>query len=250
MELSARPIFILGAPRSGTTLMRSIIDAHPNIFCPPWETGLFVRLDEMLNGDLPKIMQAEAPHFPLCREELINWARRTCDDLMGLFAAKAGKPRWAEKTPAHVYNMRLIGEVVPECQFIHMIRNGYEVVRSLQNMHWAPRQIGWSTERWTTSVAAGRECGAELGTARYLEVRYEDLTKRCEPTLRTLCEFLGEPFDGQMLGFNRPENNSWGAERKAVQDKPVNKHRDLGLLARLVFRLRAGALQRELGYRS
>ena len=71
MTLSTKPVFIIGAPRSGTTLMRSIVDAHPQLFCPPWETGIFVRLEQMLNGDLPTIMRTEAPHFPVTREDLV-----------------------------------------------------------------------------------------------------------------------------------------------------------------------------------
>lgn len=248
MTLSERPVFIVGAPRSGTTLMRSIIDAHPNIFCPAWETGLFVHFDEMLYGDLVKVMRDEGTAFPLSRADVLAWARRSAEEMMGLFAVKARKSRWAEKTPAHVYNMRLITEVFPECQFIHMIRNGYEVVRSLQSMPWAPRRIGWSTDRWVTSVAAGRECGAELGAKRYIEVRYEALTKRAEPTLRNLCDFLAEPFAPSMLAFDRAENNSWGATQRPLQDKPVNKHRELRPFERLVFRSRGGGLQRELGY--
>jgi hypothetical protein len=228
--------------------MRSILDAHPNVFCPAWETGVFVHFDEMLRGDLLKVMRAEGEHFPLAHADLVAWVRRCTEDLMGLFAAKAKKPRWAEKTPAHVYSMRLIAETFPDSQFVHMIRDGYEVVRSLQNMSWAPRQIGWSTERWIGSVRAGRECGAELQPGRYIEVRYEDLTKKPDATLRQLCEFLGEPFAEQMLAFDRPENNSWGAKQQPLQDKPVNKYRGLGPLERLKFRLRAGALQRELGY--
>src|SRR5487761_1561888 len=93
MKLSSRPIFIVGAPRSGTTLMRSMIDAHPDIFCPAWETGLFVHFDEMLNGDLLKGMRAEGPRFPLSRPGRLDWVRRSARDLMGLFAAKPGKPR-------------------------------------------------------------------------------------------------------------------------------------------------------------
>ena len=74
--------------------------------------------------------------------------RRSTEDLISLFVSKAGKPRWAEKTPAHVFHMDLIHEVFPRAQFIHMIRNGRDVVRSLQNMAFAPREIRWSSRRW------------------------------------------------------------------------------------------------------
>jgi hypothetical protein len=250
MGLEERPVFIVGAPRSGTTLMRSIIDAHPNIFCPVWETGLFVHLDRMLNGDLHIVMKEEGERFPLSRADLIAWARQAALDLVRRFGSKTNKSRWAEKTPAHVHHIRLICELFPDAQFIHMIRSGYEVVRSLQNMPWAPRRIRWSIGTWVDSVHAGREAAQALRPSQYTEVRYEDLTREPEQLLRQLCDFLGEPFAPQMLEFHKAEKNTWKADLKPIQKKPVNTYPDLGFWHRLIFSHRAGPLMRELGYSS
>src|SRR5258708_2945408 len=118
---SQKPIFIVGSPRSGTTLMRSILDSHPNIFCPSWETGLFVHLSARLNGDLVKIMQKAGAGFPLPRGQLVAWVRRAALELFAEFGSQSGKSRWAEKAPAHVHHMAFIREVFPDAQFVHMI---------------------------------------------------------------------------------------------------------------------------------
>ncbi len=125
--------------------MRSILDAHPNIFCPHWETGVFVYLDMIVNRDVKKILEKEK-NFPLGRQDLIAWVRHCTENLIERFATEVEKPRWAEKTPAHVFHMDLIHEAFPRAQFIHMIRNGRDVVRSLQNMAFAPRKIRWSSQ--------------------------------------------------------------------------------------------------------
>jgi len=246
--LPTAPIFVVGSPRSGTTLMKSILDAHPRIFCPTWETGLFVSFEAQLNGDLRKLMNEGDP-FPLDRAAMCQWARDSVELLFERLRKHSGKPRWAEKTPAHVLSMDLIAEVYPEAQFIHIIRNGYEVVRSLQNMPWAPRRIKWSIARWMDSVRAGRQSGAKLAPGHYHELRYEDLTKQPEPVVRAICDFLGEEFDSQMLDFHKPRNNSWSAEFKPIQDRPVNKYQELGWLERRIFEHRAKPLMKELSYR-
>lgn len=243
------PIFVVGSPRSGTTLLRSILDAHPRICLPTWETGLFDRLSQIVNGDFSKPRGREHNYAKLERPALIAWFRRCADDLMSTLTQAVGKPRWGEKTPSHVYHMDLIHEVYPHAHFIHIIRDGRAVVRSLQNVEWNPGGLRWAIGRWVTSVRAGRESGARLPRGQYLEIRYEALTTDSEATIRTVCQFLGEPFAEQMLEFNRPNNNSWCVRQEPLQEKPLNKYRSLGLLERLAFHFSACDLQRELGYR-
>ncbi len=246
--LDDRPVFIVGAPRSGTTLTCSLLDAHPHLFCPEWETGVFELFERLLEGDLRKIIKKRR-NFPLAHDEMVDWARESVLALFGRFAERCGKRRWAEKTPAHVFHIPLIHRIFPRAQFVHIIRNGYEVVRSLQNVHWGPRQIRWSADRWVDSVRAGKKAGAELPAGLYHELRYEQLTADPEPMVRAICEFLHEPFVPAMLEFHRPENNSWRSESQPIQANPINKYKELGFVERFVFRRRAGRLMRELGYR-
>lgn len=248
IRLSDRPVFVVASPRSGTTLMCQMLDAHPNLFAPYWETGLFVRFAEMMSNHLAWIFKEHRASMPLEREDVIAWIRESVQGLFARFAAACGKSRWAEKTPAHVFHMDLIHEVFPGAQFIHMIRNGRDVVRSLQNMPWAPRQIRWSARRWVDSVRAGRDYGRRLPAGQYTEIRYEELVAEPEQTIRRLCEFLGEPYSERMLAFHEPANNSWNYPFRPLEPGPISTYRPLRLVEGLVFRRYAGILMRELGY--
>jgi len=129
-----------------------------------------------------------------------------------------------------------------------MLRNRRDVVRSLQNMSWAPRKIRWSIRRWIDSVQAGRAFGSKLPPNQYCEIRYEDLIGQPEATLRRLCEFLGESFAPQMLASHEPRNNSWNYAFKPLQSTPVGKYRNLNLVERVLFNRLAGPLMRALEY--
>ncbi len=226
-----------------------MLDAHPNICCPNWEVGLFLHFKSMIEGDLANHLRREN-ELAVTRTDVVSWMRRSFDDLMQDLTKPAKKPRWAEKTPGHVFCMNLITEVYPESQFIHIIRDGRQVIRSLQNMSWAPQDITWSCNRWVNSICRGREAGMTLPPTRYVELRYENLISHPESELRVLCDFLGERYSESMLAFHKPENNSWGIARQAVQKKAVNKgkYRELNRKELQVMKKIASELLDELGY--
>jgi hypothetical protein len=241
-----RPIFIVGSPRSGTTLMRSLIDAHPSIFCPPCETFLFTNLNATFNGH---IWKDHYEQLPFSRSALIQWFRNYVLELFANLSLRAGKMRWAEKTPSHVLFLQFIDEVFPDSQVIHMIRNGYDVVRSLKNIHWAPRDVRVNSREWIRHVKGGQRYGKQLSENRYIEVRFEKLLNDPEAVLKRLCIFLGEPYDPKMLDFHKPENNSWGIRLSPLKKKvETGKNKDLSLFERYRFKKLAGDLMKELGY--
>jgi len=179
----------------------------------------------------------------------VQWMRRSVDDLVQILTRSSSKPRWGEKTPSHVFHINLIHEVYPGAQFVHIIRDGREVVKSLMNANWSPRQIKWSVDRWTNSVEAGRRDGQKLPKGLYSEIRYEHVTSDPKSAMTELCEFLKEEFNAVMLDFHRPENNSWGIQQQAVSVQPLNKaYRSLNWIERIVLNKRAGSLLKELGY--
>lgn len=225
-----------------------MLDAHPNIACPTWETGLFDRMNAFVTGDFER-PRVEDNFCTLPRAEVVAWMHRCADDLMGHLVARTGKRRWGEKTPAHVFHISLIDEVYPGSQFVHIIRDGRDVVRSLLNTPWAPGGVHWCACRWRDSVTAGREAGDRLGPARYLELRYEELTSTPRPVLERLCAFLGEPLAESMLEFHKPENNSWGLATRGIQKRPINQYRQLRLHEKLRLQWDAGGLLKQLGYR-
>ena len=251
MNPAIRPIFVIGSPRSGTTLLRTILDAHPNIVSPQWETGLFIAFDSILNGQVAKLMNARSD-FPIERADLVRWARECTLDLSKPFGTQSVKPRWAEKTPGHVFKVELIREVFPDAQFIHIIRNGSDVVKSLINRSWAPqgrlKSIRWAAKQWVDSVRAGRESGANLPSDVFYEIRYEQLLAEPNASIQRLCKFLDEPFVREMLEFHNLDRNHDLPELAPIQSTSLGQYSKLGILQTLIFKKLAGRMMRELNY--
>jgi protein-tyrosine sulfotransferase len=204
----AAPIIVGGCPRSGTTLMRVILDTHPNICCGP-ESGLFVPRWPSLKK-LPQRFGMPANTV----QALFTVSRSQAwfiDEFFKLYCAMRDKATWAEKTPANVNQLDFIFAHFPKARFIHVIRDGRDTVCSLRTH---PRHkivngeliklntrhpIEPCAARWVNDVSAGRRY---RGDARYFEIRYEDLVGNPRATLERAFAFLGEPFDERVLEFH------------------------------------------------
>jgi Sulfotransferase family len=209
--------FIVGVGRSGTTLLRLMLDAHPDLAIPP-ETHFVPELIELFEADddagpeqVVEIIK-EGRHwgdFDLDPDALTDRilaaepldAAAAIRAFFELYAEREGKPRWGDKTPIYVKRMREIEDVIGEARFVHLIRDGRDVALSRAGRalrHAAP--MPKVARRWKRRILNAREQGAQLG--HYLELRYEDLILDTEPTLRAVCEFIELPWDERMLSYH------------------------------------------------
>jgi hypothetical protein len=119
----------------------------------------------------------------------------------GQWAAHAGKPRYADKTPMHVSHLPRLARMFPEARFVHLVRDGRDVALSYCTVEWGPATVTEAALLWRRRVAAGRRAGRRLGPGRYREVRYEDLVAEPERVVRELCAFLDLAWDDTLLRY-------------------------------------------------
>jgi len=220
------PIFVVGHPRSGTTLLRLMLDAHPRIVIPP--EGHLVSLltrAERKYGDLRDERNFTAlVDRILGKERMQEWrldpedARRRClagerspagvlAALMSIWLERSGKPRWGEKTPGTYRFLPEVARWFPRSQIVHIVRDGRDVAVSCLTPPFSDQydkgNVYEVAARWRDALRCGRRAAAALGPARYHELRYEDLTADPESRLREICAFLREDFEPVMLQYHR-----------------------------------------------
>jgi hypothetical protein len=220
------PIFVGGLHRSGTTLMRQILNSHPHIACGP-ESDLFQdngleRIYTDLRAIWPTIL---SPHYAFDPHLVDQVMAALMHSIFMPYCQQQGKPRWAEKTPKNILVIDTLFAWFPAAQFIHMIRDPRDAFCSVRERaaknkkpRWAamtPEQTAISWCRRINSGVAWRE-----HPERYHEVRYEDLVSQPEATLRPLFAFLGEPWEASVLEHHPTFSTSvgrWQRELSAAE---------------------------------
>jgi hypothetical protein len=207
--------FVVGVRRSGTTLLRLMLDAHPELAIPP-ETHFVPDLIEAAGeqGTSPqRLAEMVVTHprwgdFHLDAGELRDRFQALEQPTPGavlrafytLYAEREGKSRWGEKTPGYVRYMQTIERVLPEARFIHLIRDGRDVALSILSQDMGIDRVAKAAKNWKNLIERARDQAHDLN--HYLEVRYEDLVLETEPTLRRVCEFCELPWDPAVLEYH------------------------------------------------
>jgi hypothetical protein len=234
---------IVGAPRSGTTLLRFMLDAHPDLAIPP-ETGFLVlaagfEQSADLRQQFFDALTAFPPDAPawddygLSRDRFWSVLQGTvpfsvADGYRAFYRAYAerfGKRRWGDKTPMYCQHLLDIDRLLPEAHFIHVIRDGRDVALSLRQTWFSPgHNIEFLAEHWRTSVSTAREQGA--GCGHYIEVRFEELIRDSHAVLQRLCDFLDLPYSDVMLDYPRrvPGRLTEHRDRRRVDGSLVVSH--------------------------
>src|SRR4051794_19699469 len=212
--MAESPIFVVGYQRSGTTLLQSLLGAHPRIAAPP-ELHFILRVAYFGDyfGDLPDdetlrraLQGALTPPVDILAEcgfdEAALFARAAAGPrtYAGLFAAimdeyaeRNGKERWAEKTPSQRPDD--IWNLFPDALVVHIVRDAREVVASSVDMPWERRRAAAIARDLRHFTLESVERGRRAGAGQYLQVRYEDLTRAPEAVLRLICTFVGEDYE-------------------------------------------------------
>lgn len=219
------PLFVVSAPRSGSTLLRLILDTHPHIAVPPpgWlfdlvfpylysygdlgrEANLLALAEDMLATPTVKKWPVS-----ITAAELVAQAEEK--SFAGLYAAlhrayakPGGKRRWGEKTPRNGFWMDEIHALFPDARFIHIVRDGRDMAIDISDSILLPYSVYSGANLWQRYVLAIRESMRRLPADACIEIRYEDLCAAPEETIRKLCAFLGEAFDPAMLTPNRSKS--------------------------------------------
>ncbi|HEV8610776.1 MAG TPA: sulfotransferase [Thermoanaerobaculia bacterium] len=220
-------LFLVGCPRSGTTLLQRMLDSHPDLavandshFVPRAVARCGAKEDVPLTDELVDRVLRYRRFVRLGVSEAAGRAAasraRTYSEFVSeLYSEHArlhGKDLAGEKTPDYVRYLPLLHALFPRARVIHIVRDGRDV--ALSTLEWASEEKGpgkfalWREEPvgvcalwWRWQVDSGRREGARLGSELYREVRYEDLVADPEATLRSLAGFLDLPFAPEMVSF-------------------------------------------------
>ena len=208
--------FIVGCDRSGTTLLRALLDGHPSVAAPPESHFIPTILSTWPEGpvdpDAFVDILRQQPRFSLWQvtlpraRQLAAAAPDAIDALKALFQEQASTCRkkiWMDKTPGNALHVPRLAASFDSAIFVHLVRDGRDVALSLVAQEFGPTSIGGAALYWRKRVTAAAAAGRELPDGRYLEVRYEDLVDRPREVLQRILDLVGLDFDEQMLDVGR-----------------------------------------------
>jgi hypothetical protein len=238
MSQTERPIFIVGCPRSGTTMLQLMLHAHPRIAIPPETRFLMAAYDARCDfGDLGEqanrlalarwIVDRKKTRFAdlgLDKHQVIDEivaGPPTLGSALGIvlraYATRFGKPRWGDKRPGYFQRIPALMRMFPDAQIIQLIRDGRDCVASLKEMDWYKQDTHHALSTWVESIEAGERAAKSLGPGSYYRMYYENLINDPATELKALCAFLQEDYDpsmcepGQVAAVAVPGRKVWHA---------------------------------------
>ncbi len=270
------PFFIVGFQRSGTTLLRLMLDSHPEVAIPLDTTGLWDRYERKLHeygsledganrrrlvADLLQEERIQLWEVPLTEDAVLaGWQRPgyagAVDAFYRCYAAAKGKRLWGDKDPGNMTRLDQLHRWFPESRVIHIIRDGRDACLSLRKQSFGSGDILGCAASWREEVTWVRRMGGLLG-GRYFELRYEDLLAEPERVLQDICGFLALPFEASMLEYHRRIGDSIPDSKRHIWpliDRPPQKEntgkwrKEMSHGLRVCFEKRAGDLLESLGY--
>jgi hypothetical protein len=225
---TAPPIFVIGCQRSGTSLLRRVLDSHPRIACPP-ESKFILPLQQLVRD--PQALQG-LDSMGFAREIVMSRLREFVTSFFQDYVQIKGKARWADKTPNYVDCLQFLDELFSgEAHYIVIVRHPFDVCLSFEH---AASKSGKPMPAIETYVAETDDFRAGVcsfwntqnlkivgfvhhAASRVISLDYETLTSHPEPVLRQMFGFLGEPWTPRVLDYGRFSHDHGFEDRKIEQ---------------------------------
>lgn len=236
MRKNYSPVFIVGCARSGTTLLRNLLNSHPEIKFPPESHFIldFYHLfgDPKTEKDVIRILDHIKKHkrfkkFEICinKGEVKDIRRYSelIDYIYTKFIGKYDAKRWGDKTPLYVLDLKLLVKLFSNAKIIHIIRDGRDVADSIIKTYFGPNNTYLAAKYWKKHVEAGNSQGQSLGTSRYKEIKYEDLLNNSEQTLRSVCSFINIKYNKRINKVS-PSYSTEKHRKFLKRARPHNPH--------------------------
>ncbi len=228
-----RKLFIIGCPRSGTTLLQQVLTRHPEVVIPP-ETAFFNKLLSrwpgryrrqlaQINSDL-EISLTHARRPGTARETVALY-----NEMATAYATRTGRPDalwFGEKTPNHLRHARTIASLFTDARFVLIYRDGRDVAISLSGVPWAPAHPVVNFGIWLQAIRRQNDL-LDRPPVPMLPIRYEDLVESPEVEVRRIVEFLELEFRGELLvpGDGPQGIPDWERDWKGYAHEPIRRDR-------------------------
>lgn len=213
-----RRIFVVGSPRSGTTLLQCLVASHSQVFSLP-ETSFFAdlvswqRRHRLLGIASPKqrhwyckllaLVEPPPTVHPPQRPVFVRQYATAFIDLLDGLARHHGKTAWVEKTPRHIERIDVIEKYVPRVQFLHILRNGpdniashCDVIRRYPDRWHADFDLDYCIRQWIDHARMTLKHGRK---PNHLVVGYRQMVENTQEVLVRVCDFVGLPYEERML---------------------------------------------------
>ena len=234
------PVFILGVQRSGTTLLRLILNSHSYIAIP--EEAAFLRpiikkkyiYNEISGKDLKRIYNylKNSPHYALWNydsSKFLNWLemqhsislKEFINNLYMSYAESEGKIIWGDKTPSLLRKVDLLYRLFPEAKFIHIVRDGRDVFDSRRRMDSTKDNAAVMAIEWCYKIYKTERFLELLPPSNKYTLRYEDLLINPEETVKNLCGFMQVEYEPQMMDFYKKSKYYVGSHHSKLIFKPI-----------------------------
>lgn len=216
------PFFIIGAPRSGTTLLSVLLANHSDVYIDGESVGLNLA-DNIERYKVYLSMDLNRPRTEVLREVIQNSYKNRLARILDVnlldqhedvrsfalhsiqqFTEQQGKKVWGDKTPELIFKVPELLQWFPTARFIHVVRDGHANATSLHKRQYMDLRL--ATQHWKDCNAYGLALEHILGKSQYLMVKYEEVLACPEEELKKVCTFLGIPYEASMLALEKRED--------------------------------------------